>query len=104
MEIEEIYRETYGHDKRAINKHTVRTYRDDQGNHWILSRCLDGSPMFFEAYGPYRPGIQGLLPRFKIMGQDYWGDGWNWAQAERVFLSAVAVHVGNIQKEGEQNE
>ena len=32
IELTEIGRETYGHDDRAINRHSERIYRDQDGN------------------------------------------------------------------------
>ena len=91
----EIRRETYGHDDRAINRHSERWYRDTAGNLYVLSRALDGCPPFFEAYGPFPEEHEGLLPRLLIDGQEYWGDGWPWAKAMAAFchrLSAEIVH------------
>lgn len=89
--MKEIDREQYGNDHRAINRHSVRTYQDEQGNLWKLSRTTDALPPFFEAYGPYRPGLQGIVPRFKVDGLEYWGDGWPWTRAVKVFFAAVAA-------------
>ena len=91
----EIGREVYGHDKRAINKHSERTYRDINGNLYVLSRTLDGCPPFFEAYGPYRPEHQGVLPRLRVMGQEYWGDGWTWGAALRAFCRELCAATSN---------
>lgn len=85
----EIGRGTYGHDERAINKHSVRRYRDETGNNFVLSRTLNGIPPFFEAYGPFRDDYTGVLPRLRVMGQEYWGSGWNWRRALKAFLSEL---------------
>ncbi len=81
----EVSRETYGHDARAINKHSERRYRDEQGQLYVLSCTLDGIPPFFEAYGPFDEEHCGLLPRLNINGQEYWGSGWSWQRAEQAF-------------------
>ena len=91
----EIRRETYGHDDRAINKHSERTYRDAKGDRYVLSRTLDGCPPFFEAYGPYRPDHQGVLPRLRVMGQEYWGDGWTWPAAIKAFCRELRATISN---------
>ncbi|MDD4872905.1 MAG: hypothetical protein PHR77_20315 [Kiritimatiellae bacterium] len=91
----EIGRETYGHDDRAINKHSERKYRDADGNFYVLSRTLDGCPPFFEAYGPYRPEHQGALPRLRVMRQECWGDGWTWQKAVRVFCRELNATTSN---------
>lgn len=85
----EIDRDYYGHDKRAINKHSTRTYVDQRGRLFKLCRTTDGTPRFFEAYGPYSPDYRGVLPRLKVNGADYWGDGWSWKKAVPAFFSAA---------------
>lgn len=87
----EVNRETYGHDARAINRHSDRKYRDENGKFYLLSRTMDGIPPFFEAYGPYAADCVGLLPRIKVNGQAYWGGGWNWARAVRAFLKEIGA-------------
>jgi len=77
----EVSHETYGHDNRAINKHSERRYEDETGCLYVLSRTLDGCPPFFEAYGPFRKKHTGLLPRLLVKDKEYWGDGWTWSQA-----------------------
>jgi hypothetical protein len=91
----EIGRETYGNDKRAINKHSERTYRDGDGNLYVLSRTLDGCPPFFEAYGPYRQEHQGALPRLRVMGKEYWGNGWTWPAAMKAFCRELCATISN---------
>lgn len=91
--LKEIGRETYGHDGRAINKHSDRTYRDGNGNLYVLSRTLDGCPPFFEAYGPYQEDHQGLLPRLRVGSKDYWGDGWTWKQAIQALCAEIGARV-----------
>lgn len=91
-QLTEISRETYGGDDRAINRHCERRYRDKQGKRYVLSRTLDGCPPFFEAYGPYKANHEGILPRLKIDGHEYWGSGWSWRKALEAFgrtLNAV---------------
>jgi len=85
----EIGRQVYGHDGRAINRHSERTYRDEAGQLFILSRTLDGCPPFFEAYGPYGEDHEGHLPHLKIGGQEYWGDGWTWQHAIKAFCQEL---------------
>jgi hypothetical protein len=89
----EIGRETYGHDNRAINKHSTRTYRDDCGNLYVLSKTLDGCPPFFEAYGPYKEDHQGILPRLPVNGKEYWGGGWSWRRALTLFCRELKAAV-----------
>ena len=81
----EVGRETYGCDGRAINRHSERTYRDDAGDRYVLSRTLDGCPPFFEAYGLFKAGHTGALPRLQVQGKECWGDGWTWRTAIQAF-------------------
>jgi hypothetical protein len=87
----ETEREAYGHDARAINRHSTRQHQDESGNFYLLSRTLDGVPPFFEAYGPYTAEHVGILPRLSVNGQEYWGDGWGWRQAVRAFLREISA-------------
>lgn len=81
----EVSRETYGHDGRAINRHSERMYKDENGKRYVLSRTLDGSPPFFEAYGPFKEDHVGALPHLRVRGEEYWGDGWTWSRAIKAF-------------------
>ena len=85
----EISRETYGHDETAINRHSARWYEDEAGSRFVLSRCLDGIPPFFEAYGPFKPDHEGILPALKVNGRQYWGGGWTWQRALRAFCREI---------------
>lgn len=87
--LKEIRRETYGRDARAINRHSERWYEDAAGNRYVLSRTLDGVPPFFEAYGPFKAGHEGHLPRIEVAGLEYWGDGWSWPRALRAFCKEL---------------
>ena len=91
----EIERQVYGHDATAINKHSSRKYSDDSGQCYLLSRTLDGVPPFFEAYGPYSAEYVGILPRLRINGQEYWGDGWGWARALCAFLAEISAELSD---------
>jgi hypothetical protein len=90
----EIGRRVYGHDGTAINRHAERTYEDESGMRYILSRTLDGVPPFFEAYGPFKEDHQGCLPHLKVNGKEYWGDGWAWKRAERKFCNEIHAVIG----------
>ncbi len=92
FELTEISRETYGRDQRAINRHHERRYRAPSGRLYVLSRTLDGIPPFFEAYGPFADDHVGILPRLKVNGREYWGDGWEWERAYEAFCAAVQHH------------
>ena len=98
VELTEIGRDVYGHDARAINRHSERRYRAEDGSLYVLSRTLDGCPPFFEAYGPYRDDHCGVLPRLRVDGREYWGDGWSWKQAVRAFCTALNATMAEQQK------
>ena len=85
----EIEREYFGNDKRAINRHSVRTFRDEYGNLYKLDRCLDAMPRYFTAYGPYHNFTRGLLPWLKVQGKETWGEGLSWNKALVLFKSAI---------------
>lgn len=89
----EIEREVYGHDATAINRHSTRKYRDETGAFYLLSRCLDGVPPFFEAYGPYTAEYLGVLPQLKVNGHEYWGDGWSWTRAVHALLEEIGAEL-----------
>ena len=89
----EVSRETYGHDGRAINRHSERKYKDRAGRLYVLSRTLDGVPPFFEAYGPFSKDHEGALPRLKIRGREYWGDGWRWTRAIKAFCAEIGAEL-----------
>jgi len=91
--LSEIGRETYGHDANSINKHSERCYEDEAGNRFVLSCTLDGVPPFFEAYGPFKPDHEGVLPRLTVFGKDYWGNGWTWSRALRAFCRELDANV-----------
>ncbi|MDD5677074.1 MAG: hypothetical protein PHW60_03660 [Kiritimatiellae bacterium] len=90
----EFKRETYGHDHRAINKHSERWFRDNCGRLFVLSRTLDGCPPFFEAYGPFAESHEGVLPRLRVAGKEYWGKGWTWKQAIKAFCAEIGANSG----------
>ncbi len=91
--LKESGRETYGHDERAINKHSERRYQDQTGQCYVLSRTLDGCPPFFEAYGPFSADHLGVLPRLKVSGEEYWGDGWTWSHAIKAFCAELGANI-----------
>lgn len=88
-QLTETNRVVYGHDESAINLHSARYYHDEAGRRYMLSHMLDGSPPFFEAYGPYSADHQGILPRLKVDGQEYWGSGWSWQKALKAFCRTI---------------
>lgn len=83
-------RETFGHDRRAINLHSIRVYAvPREGQEYVLDRTLDGCPPFFTLYvrEPGRRVARGI----PVGGADYWGDGWRWPRAEAAALEAIAA-------------
>lgn len=96
----EFSRETYGHDVRSINKHAERWYRDADGRFYVLSRTLDGIPPLFESYGPFEEDHAGLLPRLRVKGGVFWGDGWGWKQAEKALCRELGAIITAKQHKG----
>jgi hypothetical protein len=94
--LKEIERDYFGHDETAINKHSTRTYEDDEGNRYMLDRTTDGIPPFFSAYGPYKSDFKGLLPRLLINGKEYWGNGMSWKKAEIKLREALCSNAKQI--------
>ena len=80
-------RELYGNDKHAINRHSVRQYQVP-GNTapFYLNKTLDGSPPFYELYVFDRRIIGDSIP---VNGQQYWGEGLTWSQAEELAGKAI---------------
>ena len=91
--LREVKRETYGHDHVSINRHSDRRYEDEKGMLYVLSRTLDGAPPFFEAYGPFSREHQGVLPRLRIAGKEYWGSGWTWRKAIMAFSREISGRI-----------
>jgi hypothetical protein len=88
------FRERYGGDSRAINRHSVRVY-EFQGSFWKLDKTCDGAPPFFNLEElPFDPRkTSGMGQRVKVEGADYWGDGYSWPKAEKAAF-AVIVAIG----------
>lgn len=101
----EIERDQYGggaghpEGHRAINVHSDRTYVDQLGRYWRLSRTLDGTPPFFEAYGPWTDSYSGVLPRLQVGGLDSWGGGSPWKGALVRFFFAAEAKAQEIENE-----
>lgn len=103
--LREIKRDVYGHSALAINKHSERWFEAEEGTRYVLSRTLDGVPPFFEAYGPFKPDRRGILPRLKVGGQDYWGNGWTWQRALRAFCRELGATITKTKNtRGKHNE
>ena len=95
----EMSREIYGHNGRAINRHSERIYRDARGQRYVLSKTLDGFPPFFEAYGPFKAKHNGVLPRLCVQGKEYWGDGWTWRAAVQAFCQQLRATIAAVERE-----
>lgn len=93
-------RAVYGHDGRAINRHSSRTFihfePGDEGctvrAALSVSKTLDGVPPFYEAveYFWEAYGVPKLVPRVKVDGQQYWGDGLSWEKALSLLCEALS--------------
>lgn len=89
----EIRHETYGHDARAINRHSERWYPDAAGGMYAPSGALDGCPPFLEAYGPFGEEHHGPLPRLRVSAREFWGDEWSGAGAETAFRRELDAQI-----------
>lgn len=85
-------RESFGGNRRAINRHSTREYITSDGNHYLLDRTLDALPPFFTLY-ELPATSRRYVPRFgalvRVDGRDCWGDGLSWAAAERLTLQTI---------------
>lgn len=96
--LKEIYRENFGNDQRAINRHSVRRYEAEDGTLYQLDRTLGVGTPFFALCGPFTSDFQGVLPTIKVDGKDYWGDGYSWKQAEAVMCDVLNAILERKQK------
>jgi hypothetical protein len=93
-------RETYGHDERAINKHSVRVYqifrvRGLKKMEFTLNRTLDGCPPFYSIYC-FKP--DSILPTYlNVKGVQYWGGGLSWPKAEQQAFKAITAFMEKSQ-------
>jgi len=97
MNIKELKqrREQYGHDERAINKHSVRVYHASgakrkgamQPLEFHLNRTMDGCPPFYSLYY-YKP-VSALPSHLTVNGAQYWGGGFSWSKAEQQAFRAI---------------
>ncbi len=82
-------REVYGHDGRAINRHSVRQYAvPGHDPHIYLDKTLDGCPPFYELYD-FEGKSPCLATSIPVNGQRYFGDGLTWREAECVAGEAI---------------
>ena len=94
MKVKELRerRETYGHDERAINKHSIRVYAASGVTcrgaiEFFLNRTLDGIPPFYCLYF-FKP--HSALPTYlKVNGEQYWGSGLSWPRGEQKAFKAI---------------
>lgn len=93
-------REVFGNDGRAINRHSIRIYEDAKtGEFFEINKTLDGAPPFYELHSRSDlrrktannhtwlesfAGSSGPIftPCIKVDGEDFWGSGITWRQAE----------------------
>ena len=90
-------RETYGHDERAINKHSVRVYRASgfsgvkrrEPIEFFLNSTLDGPSPYYCLYF-YKP-VSAMPTMMRVDMREYWGDGLSWSQAEQRAFAAIEM-------------
>lgn len=89
----EYKREIYGgcgklsRARDAINRHSVRHYVNNHNERFSLDREVDQDPKLFTLW--YYMGDNIFGQRLKIGGNEYWGRGWNWKNAERLMREFV---------------
>ena len=93
MLLTEIDREVFGNDRRAINRHSCRTYRTDDGRIVVLDRTLDMCPPAFEIHGPYAEDFQGVTPTTKVNGEQNFCDGRSWDVAIQKMCEVLDARV-----------
>ena len=96
-------REVYGHDKRAINRHSVRVYKVPGHDDKIyLNRTLDGCPPFFELYTfpnaafNEQQGRVTFSQRIKVKGKEHWGSGLSWPKAIELAGGAIEAWFAEV--------
>lgn len=87
----EVDRVSFGGDKNAINRHSVRKYMTQAGVLFMIDRQTDCRPRSFQLYGPMSLDFRGICPGWKVGGHDYFGNDWSWSHAERVFVAELGA-------------
>lgn len=86
------YRETYGNDESAINRHSVRLYQHGK-RLFILDKTLDACPPCFnlsEIQTKDGVIVDGTVNHtIRVNDKEYWGDGFPWAKAERAVMTTL---------------
>ncbi len=94
-------RESYGGDKNAINRHSVRYYEWPDVGFFAIDRTLNGNPKFFELtelyHDPRKQSEKFYIPRTIPIGRNrYFGDGLNWPQAEQLASEAIQKIIDEV--------
>jgi len=78
----------------SINHHMQRVY-EESGSFYMLDRTLDGVPPFYSFYAlSFDPRkTYGIPNHIKVNGQEYWGGGLTWQQAEAI-IKVIIEHDG----------
>jgi hypothetical protein len=92
---------SFGGDKNAINKHSIRYYKVmlfEKPIFFRLDRNLSGSPKFFNLtkmeHDPRETSDHDYIPRtVKVEGKENWGDGYSWPKAETSMFNALFGHL-----------
>lgn len=90
-------REVFGHDERAINRHSQRYYSVEGTDEWFyIDKVLDACPPCYELLelkhnplknpeiAPYFPKTIEFTPGFR-----FFGDGVSWKEAEKLATEKV---------------
>lgn len=91
MEIRFITEQRYGgSDGQALNRHHQRIYAVG-AQLFYLDRCLSGRPAHFNLCY-FKPGACSPTT-IPVTGQEYWGGGMSWEQAELAAIQAIQAHL-----------
>jgi hypothetical protein len=85
-------RAIFGGDGNTV-KHSIRVYECD-GRKFTLDKIFDGIPPSFSLEEHPLNG-QGLNRILKVNNQQYWGEGFGWAEVSQIAMESIARHCKN---------
>jgi len=81
------------------NKNSVKHFRENvlqsnkTGYLYLIDKEMDSIPheYMYMAFGPYSEETSGVLPHFKVMGQNRWGSGISESNAKALLVEAIII-------------